>query len=123
MRSNVVPVLAFFILAGALAAAPDFVGAWIGKTEIPEAGIDELTLVIQKKEAAYFGAISDTLGYLAPGTELKEIKVDGDVMAFQFYLVDGSLMSGKLTLKDETMTGTWIHPEGNSAEMKFERKK
>ena len=67
--------------------------------------------------------MSDTLGYLAPGTELKEVKVEGNDMTFQFPLIDGTLMSAKLTFKDETLTGIWVHPEGDAAEMKLERKK
>ncbi len=123
MKSSALFVLAVFLCAAALAAAPDLSGTWIGKTEVPNAGPDELTLVIQKKEAAYIGTISDTVGYLAPGTELKEIKVEGNDMTFQFVLVDGTLMSAKLTFKDETLSGSWVHPEGDTAEMKFERKK
>ena len=116
-------VLALVLLAGVLIAAPDFTGTWIGKTEVPNAGLDEITLVVQKKEAVYTGIMSDTLGYLAPGTELKEIKIEGNDMTFQFPLIDGTLMSAKLTYKDEALTGAWAHPEGDMAEMKLERKK
>ena len=130
MKSAALPVLALLLAAGVLIAAPDFAGTWAGKTEVPNAGPDDLTLVIQKKEDAqtkavvYSATLVDTLGYVAPGTEVKEIKVEGNEMTFQFYLVDGTtLISAKLTYKEETLSGTWVHPEGDSAELKFERKK
>jgi hypothetical protein len=129
MRSFALPVLAVCVLAAALAAAPDFVGTWIGRTEVPGAGMDELTLVVQKKEdvqaktVAYAVAFTDTLGYAPPGTEVREIKVEGDSMTFQFNIVDGSLITGKLILKDDTLVGVWANVEGEGAEMRFERKK
>lgn len=129
MKSSALPVLAVFLLAGILVAAPDFAGTWIGKTDIPDVGTDDLTLVIRKSEDAqskavvFSAAISDTLGYVSPGTEIREIKVEGNEMTFQFPLVDGSFVAGKLALKDETLVGSWANAEGMSAEMKFERKK
>jgi hypothetical protein len=130
MKSFALPVLAVFLLAGVLAAAPDFTGSWAGKTEISGVGTDDLSLVIQKKEDAqtktvvYAATLADTLGYIAPGTEAREIKVEGGEMSFQFYIVNGTLISCKLTLKDDAMVGVWLDAaSGESAEMKFERKK
>ena len=129
MRSFALPVLAAFVLAGAVAAAPDFVGTWVGKTEVPGGDLDDLTLVIQKKEDAqtksiiYSVAFSDTLGYAPPGTEVREVKVEGAEMSFQFTIVDGTTISGKLTLKEDALVGAWFTPEGDGAEMRFERKK
>jgi hypothetical protein len=129
MRSFAPPVLALFLLAGLLAAAPDFAGTWIGKTEIPGVGMDDLTLVIQKKENAqtktvvYAATITDTLGYVAPGTEAQEIKVEGAEMTFHFYIVDGSVVTNKITLKDDVIIGAWANAEGTGAEMRLERKK
>ena len=123
MRSSVISILAVLILAGGLVAGEDFSGTWIGKTDVPNAGTDDLTLTIQKKDGIYSGVFSDTLGYLVPGTEMKEIKVEGSDMSFQFVLADGTLLSAKLTMKDGKLSGTWAHPEGDTAEMRFERKK
>jgi len=129
MKSSALPVLALLLLAGILIAAPDFAGTWIGKTDIPDVGTDDLTLVIKKSEDAqtkavvYSATLADTLGYVVPGTEFKEIKVQGNEMTFQFPIVDGNFITGKLVLKDETLVGSWANAEGLSAEMKFEKKK
>jgi hypothetical protein len=129
MKSYALPVIALLLLAGVLAAAPDFAGTWIGKTDVPGAGTDDLTLVIQKnidaqtKAVVYSATFADTLGYAPTGTEFKEIKVEGNEMTFQFLIVDGSIITGKLALKDETLVGVWANAEGMSSEMKFERKK
>jgi hypothetical protein len=123
MRSSIISILAVLVLAGGLLAADDFTGTWIGKTDVPNAGSDDLTLIIQKKDGVYAGTFSDSLGYLVPGTELKEIKVEGSDMSFQFVIADGTLLFGKLALKDGKLSGTWAHPEGDVAEMRFERKK
>jgi hypothetical protein len=129
MKSYALPLLAVMILAGVLVAAPDFAGTWTGKTDIPNIGTDDLTLVIQKKEdpqtktVVFSAVLSDTLGYVAPATEVKEIKVAGSEMTFQFPLVDGSVIAGKLAFKDETLVGSWANDEGMAAEMRFERKK
>jgi hypothetical protein len=129
MRSFALPALALFLLVGVLAAGPDFTGTWIGKTDIPNVGTDALTLVIQNKEdvqaktVIYAVTLTDTLGYAPPGTEFREIKVEGNDMMFQFYIADGSLITGRLTLKDDALVGAWANAEGDGAEMKFERKK
>jgi hypothetical protein len=129
MKSAVLPALLVLLLAGSLAAAPDFTGTWLGKTEIPGAGINDMTLVIQKKVDAqtkavtYLATLTDVMGYIPPGTEAGEVKVDGSEMTFQFTIVDGTLISGKLTLKDDVLVGAWSTPDGMGAEMRFERKK
>lgn len=129
MRSFALPVLAIFLLAGILAAAQDFTGTWIGKTEVTGGESDDLTLVIQKnvdpqtKAVAYSVVFTDTLGYAPPGTEVREVKVEGAEISFQFTIVNGTEISGKLTLKDDRLVGAWASAEGEGAVMSFERKK
>jgi hypothetical protein len=129
MKSAVLPALLVLLLAGSLVASQDFTGTWLGKTEVPEAGINDMTLVIQKKTDAqtkavtYLATLSDVMGYIPPGTEAGEVKVEGSEMTFSFYIFDGTLISGKLTLKDDVLVGAWMTPEGVGAPMRFERKK
>ena len=129
MKSFALPVLAVCVLAGVLAAAQDFTGTWIGKTEVNGGDPDELTLVIQKsvdsqtKAVTYSVVFTDTLGYAPPGTEVREVKVEGAEISFQFTIVNGIQIWGKMTLKDNTLVGTWASAEGEGAVMSFERKK
>jgi hypothetical protein len=122
MRTAIIPVLVLLLLAGVV-AAPDFVGTWIGKTQVPDGSTDDLTIVIQNKDNVYSGTIVDTLGYAPLGTELKEIKVEKNEMSFQFFIVDGSLIVCRVALKDETLTGAWTNAEGDGAAVVLERKK
>ena len=112
-------------LAGLLAyaAAPDIAGTWIGKTEVPNAGVDELTLVIKKTATGFAGTFSDTLGQLNKDSEITAVKLEGDELSFNFPLADGTLMTAKVKVDGDQMTGTWGHPEGSVGSMTFERKK
>ncbi len=113
-------VLAF---AAAALAAADFAGTWNGKTEVPDSGIDELVLVLVKTEAGWSGTVNDSIGIIAKDTPLADIKVDGDKITFTFPIVDGNIIDNRLTIAGDRMTGEWVHPEGDSGTLEFERKK
>jgi len=116
--------LSLALLAGlALASGPDIIGTWLGKTEIPDAGLDELTMVITKTETGYAGLSSDTLGYLAPNSEMREIKLDKAELTFSLPLVDGQTVYLKLAVEGDKMTGTWTTAEGDMGAIAFEKKK
>ena len=117
-------LLALVPLAGVLIAAPDFAGTWIGKTDVPNAGLDESTLVIQKKDSRLHRHLSDTLGYARPrnraqGGQGRGKRHDLPVSPHRRH----ALCPPSSPIKDETLTGAWDHPEGDAAEMKLERKK
>jgi hypothetical protein len=122
------PALWAFALAGLLAlaasaAAPDFVGTWIGKTDVPDQGTDELTLVIVKTATGFEGTFKDAMGMIAPETKVANAKVDGATMTFNFALTDGTTLVGLVKIDGDKMTGQWDHPDGESAPWTFERKK
>jgi hypothetical protein len=127
MRSNAIfflAGLALAVLAGvAFASGPDIVGTWLGKTEIPEAGLDEVTLVITKTETGYAGQASDTLGYVAQNTEIKDIQLKDAELTFSFPLVDGQTVALRLTVEADKMTGMWTTSEGATGTIVFEKKK
>jgi hypothetical protein len=112
-------------LAGLLAyaAAPDITGTWIGKTEVPNAGLDDLTLVIKKTPTGFSGTFSDTLGQLNKDTEIKDVKLEGNLVTFNFPIIDGTVLQGTLKIDGDKMSGAWSHPEGSGADWTFERKK
>jgi hypothetical protein len=107
----------------AYATAPDIAGTWIGKTEVPNVGVDELTLVITKTTTGYSGTFSDAQGVLNKDSEITAVKLEGDELSFDFPLADGTPMVAKLKVDGDKMTGTWGHPEGDVGTMTFERKK
>ena len=112
-------------LAGLLAyaAAPDITGTWIGKTEVPNAGVDELTLVIKKTATGFTGTFSDTLAQVEKDAAITAVKLEGDDLSFNFALADGTAMQAKLKVDGDKLAGTWGHPQGDVGTMTFERKK
>jgi hypothetical protein len=112
-------------LAGliAYAAAPDITGTWIGKTDVPGAGADDLTLIVKKTSTGFAGTFNDTLGQVNKDAEISSVKLEGADLSFNFPLVDGTMMIAKLKIDGDTMTGTWGHPEGGMGDMTFKRKK
>jgi len=120
-------VLALLTLASITAASPaavDLVGTWLGKAEVPDAGIDEMTFVVTKTETGYAGVIiNDSMGMIAPNTAVADIKFAGDKLTFNFPLADGAKIDSLLKVEGEKMTGIWAHPEGNTGSLTFERKK
>lgn len=116
-------VLAALVLAAPRPAAVDFSGTWLGKSEMPSGDVDEFTLVLKKEKNSYEGTIGDSLRMIAPATPLKSFKVEGDIITFEFPLVDGAMIYCKLTLDGEKMTGGWTHPAGTTGALIFEKKK
>ncbi len=112
-------------LAGILAyaAAPDIAGTWIGTTDVPGAGVAELTLVLKKTPTGYTGTFSDSLGMVNKDTEITAVKLEGVDLTFGFALADGTPMNARLKVDGDKLAGTWEHPESGGGAMTFERKK
>jgi hypothetical protein len=128
MKRNISFGTIFVLLAAlagllAYAAAPDITGTWIGKTEVPNAGVDELTLVLKKTPTGFTGTFSDTLAQVDKDAAITEVKLEGDDLSFNFFLADGTAMIAKLKVDGDKLTGTWGHPQGDVGTMTFERKK
>jgi hypothetical protein len=115
--------LGVLILTGYAQKAPDLSGTWIGKTEVPDIGTDEVTLVLKKVDQGYGGTIADNQGVIAANTEIKDVAIDGDKLSFIFNLADGNLITIKLTVAGDKMTGQWEHPEGSTGAIELVRKK
>ena len=116
-------VLASFVFAAPRTAAVDFSGTWLGKTNLPHFGVDEMTLVLKKEKDSYKGTVVDTLKIIAPDTLIQNAKVEGDVITFEFPLVDRTMLSCHLTLEGEKMNGYWSHSAGARGIIVFEKKK
>jgi hypothetical protein len=118
-------MLFFGILAwaGPSLQAADLSGTWIGRTEVPDVGTDEVTLVLKKAEKSYSGTITDNQAVINPNTEIKDVAIDGEKLSFIFSLADGNLITIKLTVAGDKMTGHWEHPEGSTGTIELIRKK
>jgi hypothetical protein len=111
------------VCLAALAAPLAIEGTWLGKTEVPDRGPDELTLVLTKTETGYAGKFTDSLGVMPPENEISAVKLEGDDLTFNFSIGDGTVLAARFKVEGEKMTGVWVHPEGESATMTLERKK
>jgi hypothetical protein len=112
-------------LAASPAQAADLSGTWLGKTEVPETGTDEVTMVLTKTKTGYSGTVTDSLGMLNKDTEIKDVKLDGDELTFSFPLSDGTTeIVVSLTVSSEKLIGQWENPneEGASAPIEFIKK-
>ena len=128
MKRNISLGTIFILLAAlagllAYAAAQDITGTWIGKTDVPNAGLDELTLVIKKTPTGFTGTFSDTLAQVDKDAAITAVKLEGDDLSFNFALADGTAMIAKLKVDGDKLAGTWGHPQGDAGTMTFERKK
>jgi hypothetical protein len=107
----------------AAASAPDFTGTWLGTTEVPDVGTDQIALVIRKAQAGLAATISDSAQMIAPNTEARDVKVEGEAIAFWFPLASGESVSVQLKIAGDTLTGGWTHESGSTGSMQFARKK
>ena len=101
----------------------DISGTWVGETEVPDQGTDELTLVLEKKEGEYTGTTSDFLGMLDE-TECEDIEFKDSNLSFNFSIYDGeSTMTVYITLtvEGDTMTGYWETEDGGTGSIKLKK--
>jgi len=110
-RPFCLPVLLVCILdfgAALLAQQTDLSGTWVGFAE-RRGSQDELTVVLEKKDGRYAGKLTDNMGVFT-NSEIKNCAVKDDKVTFEF---DGGAggqtftLRAELTLKNDTMKGTW----------------
>jgi hypothetical protein len=118
----VLAATAAVILAVPLRAAEDPAGLWVGITEVPEQGPDQVTLTITQVDGAYAGSMFDSLGMVAK-TDLRDVRFADGMLTFGFSLNDGAQMTMTLKVAGDKMAGEWRHPEGDVGAIIFERKR
>ncbi len=117
----VVAILSALVL-GASAEAAEIAGTWVGKTEVPDQGADQVTLVLKKAAGGtYTGTIVDTLGQIAPGTEIGGVKWENDTLTCAFKLTDGSVVTMTVRFQAGKLDGSWTHEEGATGAITFEK--
>jgi len=87
----------------------DLTGTWEGSTFAEGAGFALVfTLVLEHKDDAITGKLSDDMGYI--DSEITEVKLEGDVLTFEAIAMapDGNLtMLFTLKCSDEELKGEW----------------
>lgn len=125
--TSILAVFAFiFTLSSGFAfcLADDISGTWVGETEIPDQGTDELTLILEKAGDGYTATISDSFGMLMDA-ECEDLEYEDNVLTFNFSIYDGySSMIVYIILKvdENTMTGQWETGEGDTGAINMEKK-
>jgi len=112
---------ALVVLTVPLWAAENPVGTWVGITEVPDQGADEVTLTIAKSNGGYTGTMTDSLGMVAKEA-LRDIAFAEGVLTIGFALTDGTAMKMTLKIAGDKMAGEWQHPEGDVGAITLERK-
>lgn len=108
----------------ALCLSDDISGTWVGETEIPDQGTDELTLVLEKAGDSYTATMSDSFGMLTDA-ECEDLEYKDNVLSFNFAIYDGySSMVIYITLEVDgnSMTGQWETEEGETGEVNMVKK-
>ncbi|MCU0249036.1 MAG: hypothetical protein MUE61_02405 [Vicinamibacterales bacterium] len=121
-RVLLVVAAAMVSLPAAPRAAEEPAGLWVGTTNVPDQGADQVTLAITKIGDGYGGTMSDSLNIVAKEA-LRDVRFADSVLSFGFTLTDGTLMKMTLTLSGDKMAGEWETPDGEIGAIAFERKK
>ncbi|MGB6338167.1 MAG: hypothetical protein WBF32_00165 [Candidatus Aminicenantaceae bacterium] len=125
--TSILAVFAFiFTLSSGFAfcLADDISGTWVGETEIPDQGTDELTLILEKAGDGYAATLSDSFGMLMDA-ECEDLEYEDNVLTFNFSINDEySSMIVYITLKVDgnAMTGQWETGEGDTGAINMEKK-
>ncbi len=118
----------FIVMASFVVAAPgtdvlDFSGTWLGKTNVPSLGPDEITIVLKNEKDSYIGTVVvDSLKIIVPDTPIQNIEVEGNTVTFMFPLIDGAMLSCSFTLENDKLDGYWTHPSGSKGVFVLEKK-
>lgn len=129
-KFTAIVTMAGFILmfAGGFAYAQekDLVGTWVGETEVPDSPeMDKLTVVFALKDGKITGTFTDTVGF-ASEAPCEDITYKDGNLNFHFDINDGYVTMPIyviLKVEGDSMTGHWENEEGQSAEVKMQRKK
>lgn len=83
----------------------ELAGTWNGTMEIPNFGTYEMVLVLEKSKGEFKGTVSDDMGYIAEGTVVENLEIDGNALSCNFGLTDGSIVYLTLEAEGDTLTG------------------
>jgi hypothetical protein len=121
-----------FFLAIALAVAvgslfgqeTDLSGTWEGTTYVPNAGDDQVTLVLRKEGDVYSGTVTDSM-QLADQSRLENTIFEDGTLTAEFMIFNGAdYIRISLTLKvsGELLVGDWSDPNGENGRLELKRR-
>jgi hypothetical protein len=102
----------------------DLTGTWEGTTYVPDAGDDQVTLVLKKEGETYSGTVTDSM-QLAIESKLENGKFENGTLTGEFTIFNGSdYVRIRLTLKlsGELLVGHWEDPDGETGNLELKRK-
>jgi len=114
-----------FCLVLTYASDVDLTGTWKGSTEVPDQGVDEMTLVIEKEAGEYSATLSDSLGMLTD-TECEDIEFKEGTLTFNVTIsqgYDSFTVWINLDVEGDKMSGYWETGDGDQGEINLERVK
>jgi hypothetical protein len=125
-KTSILTLSVFFLVMASgfvFGLQSDISGTWVGETEVPDQGTDEMTMVIEKSDGDYTATISDSFGMLLD-TECEDLEYKDNTLSFNISIFDGySDMTVYIILKvdGDTMTGHWETEDGNTGEITMEK--
>jgi hypothetical protein len=123
MKARTLLVLLAFVttvgpaLTLAAIQAPDLSGTWSGPVVLDTNAIDKMTAVLERTGSKYKGTISDEMGIVAAGTELRDIVLKDKALSFAFNLPPdkGSLLiKVNVVVESDKMKGRWEDQQNGS---------
>ncbi len=113
-----------FCLGTLFGQETDLSGTWEGTTYVPDAGDDQITLVLRKDGETYSGTLSDSMG-LAVESKLENVQFKEGILKAEFVIFNGDdYVRISLTLKvsGEMLVGHWADPGGETGTLEMKRK-
>ena len=119
-------VFLFFLSSGfSHSQDVDLSGTWVGQTEVPDQGTDELTFALEKTNGEYTGTASDSLG-MFEDVECEDIEFKDGTLTFHFMIFDGyeyMTVWMDLDVDGDSMSGYWEVEDGTTGAVEMERVK
>jgi hypothetical protein len=113
-----------FALGPLFGQEADLSGTWVGTTYVPDAGDDQVTLVLKKEGETYSGTVTDSM-QLANESQLENVAYGDGALTAEFTIFNGTdYVRIKLVLKlsGELLIGHWEDPGGETGNLELKRK-
>jgi hypothetical protein len=113
-----------FCLGTLFGQTVDLTGTWEGTTYVPDAGDDQVTLVLRKEGETYSGMVTDSMG-MAAESKLENVQFKDETLKAEFVIFNGSdyvRISLTLKISGEMLVGHWADPGGETGTLELKRK-
>lgn len=102
----------------------DLTGTWEGTTYVPNAGDDQVTMVLKKEAGTYSGTVTDSM-QLADESQLENVNFADNTLTAEFMIFNGSdyiRISLTLEVSGDALVGHWEDPNGGTGKLDLKRK-